>query len=119
MAVSKGLEEYKYDSEDLKEKELLLDPKYIVQEPLGGPRCVRHPEKPAVMRLQHSQILGENLPQLNFCEECSMNFKLIPLMKKEPSEMVLRHLSNLANRLDDQGLHKEADLVDELLKQLV
>lgn len=79
-------------------------------------RCVSqgHQDRTAVMKLFHHYVLGD-IPTLTFCEECSFSFKMVPIMDNNPSEVLLRRLSYLANRLDVRGLYKEADLIDSVI----
>lgn len=41
-----------------------------------------HRDRPAVMRLEHNKVLGDEIPDLAFCEECALRMRLIPIESK-------------------------------------
>jgi len=115
----------KQKEEDEELERLMSDPSIIKQKPEGGFWCMRHPDKPAVMLLKHNEMLEEGVPDLPFCESCAFQFKMLPIMENEPSDALLRRLSEkhnilkklsiLANKLDSKNMYADADLIDRII----
>lgn len=108
---------------------LMSDPKLVQQEPPGGWRCMNegHEDRPAALKIKHNDILGEDVGDLYFCEDCAYRFKFIPIGGK--TEKIRKHvmgkdtaytiskLSSLANKLDAKGFYDEAARLDNLIRK--
>jgi len=97
----------------------------ILHHPEEGYQCIsaaheKHEEVPADVLLRTGGVFGEKFPHiLPLCKYCAKLVKMTPYReeeeKKAQTKTDLKKLAELANRLDQKGLYKEAALIDQIL----
>lgn len=113
-------EDKKIKKEEEKLTQLEKETEGLFSTPEGGHMCLNlhDPPEPASHLFRHNQVLGDTTPVIPLCEYCAQQIKLTPIEKTGiESSKIFKNLVSIANKLDAKGLHKEAEIIDDLLKK--